>query len=112
MEEFIRWLEVRAGEAKGDIARLKAQGRADDAAFQSVRANIYDACGAVSRTLMSSPGAGFPAVRKQFENFRALWGTALEKAKQHGDIKGIAVEETKLAALEEIMARFREEEGK
>ena len=112
MEGFIHWLEDRAREAKDDIARLKAQGRADDAAFQSVRANIYDACGAVSRTLMSRPGAGFPAVRKQFENFRALWGTALEKAKQHGDIKGIAVEETKLAALEDIMARFGEEEGK
>ncbi|MBQ7183187.1 MAG: hypothetical protein IJR97_04310 [Clostridia bacterium] len=112
MEEFIRWLEVRAGEAKGDIARLKAQGRADDAAFQSVRANIYDACGAVTRTLISRPGAGVPAVWKQFEDFRAIWGAALGKAKQHGDQRSIVVEETKMAALEEIMARFREEEGK
>ena len=31
-----------------------------------------------------------------------------EKAKQHGDVSGIAVEEIKLSALEDVIARFRE----
>jgi hypothetical protein len=32
----------------------------------------------------------------------------MEKAKQHDDVSGIAVEEIKLAALEDVIARFRE----
>ena len=40
--------------------------------------------------------------------FRTTRGAALEKAKQHDDVSGIAVEETKLTALEDVIAHFRE----
>ena len=45
------------------------------------------------------------------ERFRTGWGAALEKAKQHGDIGAIAVEETKLAALADVIAHFQEVAG-
>ena len=54
------------------------------------------------------PMAGVGAVGAQLERFRTIWGAALEKAKQHRDISAMAVEETKLAALEDVIARFQE----
>ena len=52
-----------------------------------------------------------PECQKEDPDFDAYCDrvvAALEKAKQHDDISGIAVEETKLAALEDVIAHFRE----
>ena len=111
MKEFIAYLENRITEGKEEIITLEADGRKDDANFTKVRTNIYDVCKTVTQTLADRPGAGIHAVRAQLERFRAGWSAALEKAKQHGDIPAAAVEETKLAALEDIIARFPEVTG-
>ena len=108
MKEFISYLDSRIEEGRAEIAVLTADGRTDDANFAKIRTNIYDVCRTVSRTLADRPGAGIDAIAAQLERFRATWGAALEKAKQHDDISGIAVEETKLAALEDVIAHFRE----
>ena len=108
MKEFISYLDSRIEEGRAEIAALTADGRTDDANFAKIRTNIYDVCRTVSRTLADRPGAGIDAIAAQMERFRATWGAALEKAKQHDDISGIAVEETKLAALEDVIAHFRE----
>lgn len=108
MLEFIAYLESKIAEGKVEITMLEADGRKDDANFAKVRTNIYDICRTVSQTLMNRPGAGADAIQAQFGRFRTGWGAALEKAKQHDDISAIAVEETKLAALEDVIARFRE----
>ena len=108
MKEFISYLDSRIEEGRAEIAALTADGRTDDANFAKIRTNIYDVCRTVSRTLADRPGAGIDAIAAQLERFRATWGAALEKAKQHDDISGIAVEETKLAALEDVIAHFRE----
>ena len=108
MKEFISYLDSRIEEGRAKIAVLTADGRTDDANFAKIRTNIYDVCRTVSRTLADRPGAGIDAIAVQLERFRATWSAALEKAKQHNDISGIAVEETKLAALEDVIAHFRE----
>ena len=108
MKDFISYLDSRIEEGRAEIAVLTADGRTDDANFAKIRTNIYDVCRTVSRTLADRPGAGIDAIAAQLERFRATWGAALEKAKQHDDISGIAVEETKLAALEDVIAHFRE----
>ena len=108
MKDFITYLDSRIEEGREEIAALTADGRTDDANFAKIRTNIYDVCRTVSRTLADRPGAGIDAIAAQLERFRATWGAALEKAKQHDDISGIAVEETKLAALEDVIAHFRE----
>ena len=108
MKEFISYLDNRIEEGRAEIAALTADGRTDDANFAKICTNIYDVCRTVSRTLADRPGAGIDAIAAQLERFRATWGAALEKAKQHDDISGIAVEETKLAALEDVIAHFRE----
>ena len=108
MEEFITWLSSKIEECKAETASLLTDGRKDDANFSKVRTNIYDVCRTVSQALISRPGAGTGAVRAQLERFRTEWSTALEKAKQHDNINDIAVEETKLAALDDVIAHFPE----
>ena len=108
MKEFITYLSSKVEEGKAETASLLADGRTDDANFAKVRTNIYDICRTVSQTLINRPGAGTGAVRAQLERFRAEWSAALEKAKQHDNFNGIAVEETKLAALDDIIAHFQE----
>ena len=108
MESFIAYLIGKIEEGKAETVSLLADGRKDDANFAKVRTNIYDVCRTVSQALINRPGAGTEAIRAQLERVRTEWGIALEKAKQHDNISGIAVEETKLAALEDIIAHFRE----
>ena len=108
MKEFITYLSGKIEEGKAETASLLADGRTDDANFAKVRTKIYDVCRTVSQALINRPGAGTGAVGAQLERFRTEWGAALERAKQHNNINGIAVEETKLAALDDIIAHFRE----
>ena len=108
MEELIIYLSSKIEECKAETASLLADGRKDDANFAKVRTNIYDVCRTVSQALLSRPGAGTGAIRAQLDRFRSEWGAALEKAKQHDNINGIAVEETKLAALDDVIAHFQE----
>ena len=108
MESFITYLTGKMEEGKAETASLLADGRKDDANFAKVRTNIYDVCRTVSQALVNRPGAGIGAIRSQLERFRTEWSAALEKAKQHDNINGIAVEETKLAALDDIIAHFPE----
>ncbi len=108
MTEFMAYLESRISEGKEEIVTLEADSRKDDAIFARIRTNIYDVCRTVSLALTDRPGAGSDAVRAQLDRFRTEWRTALEKAKQHDEFRAVAVEETKLAALEDIIAHFPE----
>lgn len=108
MEKFISYLSCKIEEGKAETAALQADGRKDDADFAKVRTNIYEVCRTVSLALINRPGAGTAAIGAQMEKFRKEWGTALEKAKQHANIHGIAVEEIKLAALDDVTVHFQE----
>lgn len=108
MKDFIEFLDKRIEEGRVECARLSADGRKDDANFVKVRTNIFEVCKTVSQTLANRPGAGVAAIRAQFSRFRTIWGASLEKAKQHEDVGTVAVEETKLAALEEVVTHFEE----
>ena len=108
MKEFLSYLDSRIEEGKAKTAEFQAEGRRDDANFMKVHTNIYEVCKTVSQALMNRPGAGVPAVGAQLERFRTEWSAALEKAKQYNNVSSIAVEETKLSALEDIAAHFRE----
>ena len=108
MKEFIAFLDSRIEEGRAEIAALSAESRRDEADFAKVRTNIYEVCRTVSLALIDRPGAGTKAIGAQFDRFRTAWGSALEKAKQHGNAQAVVVEETKLAALADVAARFEE----
>lgn len=107
MKQFIEYLDGKLDEGRAEIERLFADGRKDDADFAKVSTNIYEVCKTVSQALISRPGAGVNAINAQFERFRTGWGAALDNAKLHNDAKAVAVEETKLAALEDVIAHFQ-----
>ena len=108
MKEFITYLDGQIEDGKARTAEYLADGRGDDANFMKVHTNIYEICKTVSQALANRPGAGTGAAKAQMERFRAEWSAALEKARQHDDTNRIAVEETKLAALEDILRHFGE----
>ena len=104
MDDFIAYLDSRIEEGKTKTAELLAEGCRDDANLSKVRTNIYDICKTVSRALLNRPGA----VKVQLERLHTEWSASLEKAKQYDNVNGIVVEETKLSALDDIIAHFQE----
>ena len=108
MDTFIKYLTEQIEAGKAEIARLEEDGCQDDADFAKVRTNIYEVCRTVTNALVSRPGAGPEAVKKQFENFRTNWSAALDNARTHDDARNIVVEEAKLNALADVMAHFSE----
>ena len=109
MQEFIEYLarQIEAGTA--EIAALEAEGRRDDANFAKVRTNIYDVCKTVTLALVDRPGFGIDAIKARFDGFGTTWGTALDKAREHGDVRGVAVAEAQLDALADVIAHFPKE---
>ena len=108
MKEFITYLDSRIEAGKAKTAALLADGRKDDANFMKVHTNIYEICRTVTQALANRPGAGIRGVKAQLERFHTEWSAALEKAKQNHNIGVIAVEETKLSALEDVIAHMEE----
>ncbi len=108
MKDFIGYLSQQIEAGKNDIARLEKEERKDDADFVKVRTNIYEVCKTVTNALAERPGAGIEAVSARFDGFKKTWGEALDKAREHGDIRNIVVGETKMEALEDVIAHFAE----
>ena len=108
MDDFITYLTQQTEACRDEIARLEEDGRKDEADFAKVRMNIYDVCRTVTNALIDRPGAGAEAVKAQFRRFRTEWGSALEKAREHGDVRNTVIGETKLEALEDVIAHFPE----
>ena len=110
MNEFIEYRSAKAEEGRAEIASLTAADRRDDADFAKVRTNIYEVCRTVTEALTKRPGNA-AAVKAQFTRFRTAWTAALEKAREHNDVRAVAVEEIKLAALDDVTAHFKEATG-
>ena len=95
---------------------LISEGRADEANFEKVRANIFD----VFRTVLCAAAKackGDPGKTKQFFEEKMIqipsnWEAAREKAALHNDTIGMHIEQIKLDAVREIrdtFSRIREE---
>ena len=109
MEEFLNFLKEKNAALQEQAAALRAGNRGDEAVFSTVRANVYEICATVCAVWVKK---GEPAAcRKVFGRFQTEWGAALEAARQRDDAKKICVEEAKLDALEEVIARFDAAEG-
>ena len=71
---------------------------------------MAEVCRTVTEALTKRPGNA-AAVKAQFARFSSVWTAALEKAKAHDDVRAVAVEEIKLAALDDVIAHFKEATG-
>ena len=104
------WFEEKIAQCGRRNQELNEDGRADEAIFEKVKANIYD----VFRTVLSvavKTGNGNPDAVQTFfvqraEQIPAAWATALEKAKEHNDTVRMRTEQIKLDTVHEIREEF------
>lgn len=110
MEKFNQYTESKIAQLNAQAAALQVEGKADEANFCKVRANIYDVCATVCKVHMNRPGGGKAACEKLLTKFQNDWGAELERARKNNDTKKICVEEAKMEALLDAIAHFNEVE--
>lgn len=88
---------------------LAADDRADEAAFEKIRANIYGVFKSVLSAAVAS-GKGDAYARSFFAqrlaSIPANWATAYDNAKRNGDYARMSIESIKLDAAAEIKRNF------
>jgi len=110
MNKYIEYLERTIKELKNEEAELIKTSRKDDANFIKIKINICDIC----KTIYNVSAKTNSGVALREEYIRQLtrlpenWKISLDKAKEHGDIQKIVIEETKLEMLQILRAKFEE----
>lgn len=108
MNAFLKELEQVAAQLRQQANAFAADARQDDADLTKIRANIYDICATIGNVVCKTqPEEQRKAVfLKKLEELPHNWRVALEAAQAHGNAQRAAVEELKLEALEDVLARF------
>ncbi len=110
LSNFSNYFETQIALCNRRRDALLADGRADEATFEKVRANIYD----IFRTVLSvavQHCEGHPDAVGQFfllrlQNIPESWEAAYESAKSHNDTEKICLEQLKLDTVAQIRERF------
>ena len=91
-------------------AELAADGRADEASFEKVKANICDIFRTILSVAVKTGGGDEAAVRRFFvqkvQQIPSAWEAAYDAAKQHNDPVRMRLEQIKLETAREISAKF------
>ena len=112
MEKMNRYFEEKIAGCEQKDKELNADGRGDEAVFEKVRANIYDAM-RTWLTVAVRIGNGNADAAKDFfiqrvEQIPAAWAAAYDKAKEHDDTVRMQTEQVKLDVVREVRAKFDE----
>ena len=110
MNEYIDYLDKIIGELKKEEEELIKTNRKDEANFIRIKSNICDICRTmyqVSAGLKSGEELKEEYIRK-LTRLPENWKISLEKAKEHGDVQKIIIEETKLEMLKILKDKFEE----
>ena len=103
------YLEEQIEHCKKRSKQLAADERMEEGNFEKVRANVYE----IFKTILSAAEkvcGKDDLARKHFflqkvEEIPANWMTSYEKAKQHGDVEKMHIENIKLDTIREIKDR-------
>ena len=108
MNAFLKELEQVAAELRQQANAFAADQRQDDADLTKIRANIYEICATIGKVMCKTrpEEAREAAFLKKLEELPQNWRVALEAAEAHGNTQRAAVEELKLEALADVLARF------
>jgi len=98
---FVAFLRAQQERLGSQSDALKASGRTDEANHIMAARNIMVLC----EQLLATVGGG-PAYEAELQRLGDAWRLARETAREHGDFARVAVEESKLAALANITARY------
>ncbi len=110
VSRFYEWLGERKEQVLAEAKALSDDGRTDESNSLKARSNIYDICKAVCGAAeKQAQGAQLrDAFVTAFERVTAPWKISLEQAKAHDDSRKVMIEEAKLSAVDEIIAKIRE----
>lgn len=110
MENFIEYLEEKIAELKKEAENLDKSYRQDDAIFVKIKINVYDVCKTVFTVFkkVKPESSLYNEYIKKLEEFERDWSASAERAKEFGDMKKFAAEESKLSALADIREKFIE----
>ena len=90
--------------------KLEEDDRADEAAFEKVKANVYDIFRTVFTAAVRAGGGDAEAVRDFFllktEQIPSNWAASCDKAKQYGDVQRERIESIKLDVVREVRTVF------
>ena len=90
---------------------IRRMDRADEAAFEKIRANVYDIFRTVLSVAEKTCGGEEDAVRDFFarraQTIPAGWAAAYEKAKEHHDPVRLQIEKLKLDTVGEVRTQFK-----
>ena len=109
MENFIASLKKENAALNEQAAALRAENKGDEAVFCTVKANVYDICATVC-SVWAKKG-DISACEAILARFNKEWGAALEAAEKQENAKKICIEQTKLEALADVLARFAAARG-
>ena len=110
VSELNRWFNEKTEMCSKRNRELNEDGRADEAIFEKVKANIYDVFCTVLSVAVRTANGDEDAVKGFFvqraEQIPAGWAAALEKAREHNDIARMQTEQIKLDTIHEIRDEF------
>lgn len=116
-EKYLSYIDDKISHCNRISEEYKADQRKDEADFERIKVNIYE----VFRTLFLSDvkklegknleedkydNTLYNNYLNRFDTIPANWRASLSRAKEHGDATTQVIEETKLAAAEEIKNQF------
>ena len=112
LEQLDEWFEKQIAFCAEEQRKLLDDDRTDEANFEKIRANVYD----IFRTILSVAvkiGKGDTDAIKEFfhkktEQIPAKWVSSYDKAKAHGEIEQMQIENIKLETIQEIKLKFSE----
>lgn len=115
-EHLMHYLTEQADAHQAQQRALAGDDRQDEAAFEQIRANIYEVFRTVLSTAQRVCGSDDAAIRAFFVQrliqIPQSWSTALEEAKAHHDTKQQHLQLVKLNVAQDIrreMALWKEE---
>lgn len=108
MNAFLKTLEQTAADLRQQAKAFAADCRQDDADLTKIRANIYEICATIGHVVCKNTWEDQreTVYRRKLEELPRNWQVALEAAQAHGNAQRAAVEELKLEALADVLARF------
>lgn len=108
-EKYIQSLQLEQEALTARAEALKAADRLDEANLLKASRNIYGICAELLKTT-NDRGVYLDKLMQ----LKEAWQQARLRADEHSDYARIALEDTKLAALDDVFARFEtlsQEEG-
>lgn len=108
--EFYQYIDEKKAAMRREITALENDGRRDEACVCRASLNIYDIMAVLFRTAKNKANGEAEVFKEEFRKLATKvpsnWKASLEKASAHEDYGKVMLEEAKLKAADEVIAKF------